>query len=163
MKSSALQLILIFLIILPIQSLSQELFTDKSAGVQFVAPGGWYYEQEDDTVVFYPDEKNIVINIITHDSNSTSQIIDMIVSDLKNVFKDLKISEPSENKINGMKGLEFHGTALNSDNVTMFIDFGLFVTPGNKILELDIITTRGNLKKYQEDIQMVIKGIKPIE
>jgi hypothetical protein len=163
MKSFTLQLILLFLIILPIQSFTQELFTAEFSGVQFLAPGGWFYQQENDTVTFYPDENNIAINIITHESNSVEKIINIIVEDLKNNFKDLKISEPTENEINGMKGWEFHGTAIRNDDVAIFVDFGVFVTPKNRVLELGIITTSENLRKYQDDIQMVIKGIKPIE
>jgi hypothetical protein len=163
MKNSLLKLVLFLFIFLPIQAFSQEVFRDESAGVQLTIPGGWYYENVNNSITFYPKDKDIVINITTYDASSIDKIIEVLVADLSKNFSDVNLSKPAEDEINGLRGWELHGTATSKDGIEMTIDYGIYSTPNNKILELGIVTTGDIMSKYQNEIEIIQKGIKPIE
>jgi hypothetical protein len=163
MKNPLLKLVLFLFVFLPTQAFSQEVFRDESAGVQLTIPGGWYYENIDNTITFYPKDKDIVVNITTYEASSIEKIIDVLVSDLSKNFSDVNLTKPAEDEINGLRGWELHGTATRKDSVEMTIEYGIYLTPTNKILELGLVTTGDIWTKYKTDIETIENGIKPIE
>jgi hypothetical protein len=163
MKKSLFKIFLFLLVCSPLQLLSQEVFKDESAGVQLTIPANWYYENEDNSIMFYPKDKDIIVTISTHEASSVDKLVEALINDLSKSLTDVNLSSPADDEINGLKGWEIHGTAKNKDGVEMTIDYGLYVTPKDKVLELGVVTTGDIMAKYKDDIETLIKGIKPIE
>ncbi len=162
MKKSLFAPVLFFILFLPFQLLSQEVFTNEDAGVQLTVPGGWFYEKVENKITFYPKDKDFVVSIAIHEVSSIETIIDALIQDLSKSYSSIDLSDPKKNEINGLKGWEIHGTA-KAEGVEMTIDYGIYSTPNDKIMELGAVATSDILKKYKNDFDIILKGIKPIE
>jgi len=76
---------------------------------------------------------------------------------------DIQISKPSSDEMNGMQGWEFHGKATDKEEMEMNINYGYYITPNYKVFELKIVAADDIIEKYKEDIQTILKSIRPIE
>ncbi len=161
MKKSLLVLSLLLLLI-PIQMISQEVFTHKEAGVQLTIPGGWFYEQDGNNITFYPEQKDFVVSITIHELSSIDKIIDALIEDLSKSYSSIDLSDPKDDEINGLKGWEIHGTA-KADGVDISIDYGIYATPTDKIMEIGAVAAVDTFEKYKKEIETILNGIKPID
>jgi hypothetical protein len=161
MRYISLFLILIF-VFFSNKSYSQQTFIHKEAGVQLVIPPGWFYESEDNNITFYPEDKDLVVSITIHEMNNVESIIDSLISDLTKLYTSVDLTNPKEDNIHGMKGWNFYGTAKNEEEDLM-IQYGLYLTPLNKILELGVVASGDIFEKYKKDIKSIQDGLKPLE
>ena len=63
----------IFIFVLSISGYAQEVFTDEASGIQVTVPGGWYYETKDNTILFYPEDKDFFVSLATHEAESAEK------------------------------------------------------------------------------------------
>jgi hypothetical protein len=162
MKKSLIVSILIFILFLPIQLISQEIFKHEDSGVQLVIPAGWFYQKENNTITFFPKDRDFVVSITIHEVSAIDKIIDVLISDLSKTYSSIDISDPKEDNMNGMRGWEIHGTA-KANGIDMAIDYGIYVTPKEKVLEIGAVATGDIFEKYKNDLETFLKGIKPLE
>ena len=141
---------------------SQQTFIHKDAGVQLVIPAGWFYESEDNNITFYSEDKEFVVSITIHEINNIESIIDSLISNLTELYTSVDITDPKEDIIHGMKGWHIYGTVKNEEEV-LIIQYGLYLTPNNKILELGVVASEDIFEKYKKDIKTIEDGLKPLE
>jgi len=163
MKNSILKTFLFFFLLLPISAFAQEIFRAEDAGVQLTIPGNWYYESEDNNITFYPKDKDIIVTVSIYEADKIEKIVENLIADLSKSFTDVNLSDPADDDINGLKGWEIHGTAKNNSGVELTVDYGIYVTPKDKVMKMRVVTTGDIFAKYKEDIETIIKGIKPLE
>jgi hypothetical protein len=152
-----------FLILFSLSSFAQETFTHEAAGVQITVPGGWTYEQGDNDITFYPPDKDFFVIVALHEPVGVEKLVEDLFNALERSYIDIKMDPPSDDEQNGMKGWSLAGTAKTKENeVQVVIAYGMYATPKDKILELGVIATPNILEKYNTELNMISKNIKPI-
>jgi hypothetical protein len=158
-----LMYLFIFVLILNLKGFSQEIFKDEASGIQVTVPAGWYYETKDNTILFYPEDKDFYVSLATHEVESAEKLVKELFDELSKSYTDIKMDDPKDDEQNGMKGWSLTGTAKTKDGVDVIIVYGMYATPKDKILELGAVGTQDIIKKYEKQIDVIDKSIKPIE
>ena len=163
MKKFILNFFLLIFLFLPIQSFSQDIFNDEEAGVQLVVPKGWHGDNENNTITLYPNDSDIQITITIYNTGSIGKIIERLLVELSKNYKELNVTKPAVDGLNGLMGWEIHGNAKSKNDTELLIDYSFYTSPNKKVVGLGIVTSNAILEKYKEDLKTIINGIRPIE
>jgi hypothetical protein len=155
--------ILFFLLLISSLSLfAQETFTHKDAGIQLTVPGGWTYENENNTFTFYTPDKDFFVILSINEAENVEKLVKELIDGLNQSYTDVKLDDPKDDEQNGMKGWSLTGTAKTKAGVDVLIVYGMFATPKDKVLEIGVIGTKDIIEKYGKEIDLIDKSIKPL-
>ncbi|MBF0409620.1 MAG: hypothetical protein HQM10_19930 [Candidatus Riflebacteria bacterium] len=132
------------------------------ANVEITVPDGWSQESKEAAVVIASPDKtmSVVFLAIPGDSDGkTFDAVDKAVEKELGTVKWEKDGEGVPEEINGMKGEIYNGTAKEGKIQVECI--WLESAPG-KNLYIYWFDTADSEKKYQKDIDVIVKGLKPM-
>ena len=134
-------------------------FPFAAAQVEIASPDGWNTSQEGDAVTFTSPDKEMTVVFQLLPAGVETKTIEAIDKELDKAIGDVAWSDkPTEEKINGMD-VEIHtGTAKEGKIV---VEANYIDTPAERMLAAYWFSTPEADKKYEKEIETIVKGLKP--
>ena len=103
--------------------------------------------------------QTVAVNFIILKAEELDAAMAEVDKSLAADVKNLKMGEPKDEEINGMKGRYIDGTA---DGLEVYM--GVIDTPvANTTLFINAFAAPEALKKYEKELEYIFKNIKPVK
>ena len=149
-------LFFIFLFLSPVYSQGNT-YNYTGANISFWYPDNWLV-REHLLLLLMPKAENLQIEFRIPETINLNEAVKESLNELKSLYPDDTLYIIKEYTINRLKVIEVDGT-IQSNKVNYF----LLETPQNKIIKIGYIAPEDIVLKYKNDIQKIIKSLKPIE
>ena len=149
-------LFFIFLFLSPVYSQGNT-YIYTGANISFWYPDNWVVS-EHILLLLMPKAENLQIEFRIPETINLNEAVKESLNELKSLYPDDTLYIIKEYTINRLKVIEVDGT-IQSNKVNYF----LLETPQNKIIKIGYIAPEDVVLKYKNDIQKIIKSLKPIE
>jgi predicted Zn-dependent protease len=139
-----------------------EVLTHAGAQVEITVPDKWKQASDEDSLTITSPDDAMAVVFTVLDSNEADKAFDAIDKELEKALGEIKWQndgKPSEEKINGMTAWEWNGSAKEGK---MFVDCLSIDTPADKTLGVYWFTAAEFEKKYEADVETIVKGLKPV-
>ena len=149
-------LFFIFLFSSPVYSQGNT-YNYTGANISFWYPDNWLVS-EHILLLLMPKSEDLQIQFRIPEKTDLKEAVKESLNELKSLYPDDTLYIIKEYTINRLKVKEVDGT-IQSNKVNYF----LLETPENKIIKIGYIAPEDIVLKYKNDIQKIIKSLKPIE
>lgn len=136
-----------------------ETFTNEAAMVSVALPEGWFYEATENSMVAHSADSLFAVTFLILKADELDAAMAEVDKSLAADIKNLKMGEPKDEEINGMKGRYIEGTADGLEVYMALID-----TPAeNTTMFINAFAAPEALKKYEKELDFIFKNIKPVK
>ena len=149
-------LFFIFLFLSPVYSQGNT-YNYTGANISFWYPDNWLV-REHILLLLMPKAENLQIEFRIPETINLNEAVKESLNELKSLYPDDTLYIIKEYTINRLKVKEVDGTIQNNK-----VNYFLLETPENKIIKIGYIAPEDIVLKYKNDIQKIIKSLKPIE
>ncbi|MBF0499323.1 MAG: hypothetical protein HQM09_04285 [Candidatus Riflebacteria bacterium] len=132
------------------------------AQVEITIPDGWTQDTKDNVVSIAAPDKTMSVAFFSISGDSDSKAFDVVDKAVEKTVGAVKWEKDGKGvpeEINGMKGETYEGTA--KDGKLQVECIWLATAPG-KNLYIYWFDTVDSEKKYQKEIDVIVKGLKPL-
>jgi predicted Zn-dependent protease len=137
-----------------------ETVVHQGAKVEISLPDGWKSQQDGDAMNVASPDGELMIVFVVLDSADAEKGFELIDKKLEESTGAIEWEEkPSNDKINGMDCEIWNGTAKDG---TLHIEAVYIDTPADKSLGVYWFSTTESEAKFQKEIDLVVKGLKPV-
>ncbi|MBF0547762.1 MAG: hypothetical protein HQM08_25215 [Candidatus Riflebacteria bacterium] len=160
---SLVSILMVFIIACAVPSLvSAEVITHQEGQIQITVPDTWKKTEEANYIKIEAPDKEMTVCFIILSPEQADKILDTVDNKLEEFLGGIKWEndgKPKADEINGMKGEIWNGTAKEGK---FQVECIVLNTPSNKKLCYYWFDTPESEKKYEKDIETIVKGLKPI-
>ncbi len=149
-------LFFIFLFLSPVYS-QGNIYNYTGANISFWYPDNWNVS-EHILLLLMPKSQNLQIEFRIPESINLNEAVKESLNELKSLYPDDTLFVIKDYTINKLKVKEIDGIIQNNK-----VNYFLLETPENKIIKIGYIAPENIVLKYKNDIQKIIKSLKPIE
>ena len=140
---------------------SAEVLVHAGAKVQIDVPKGWTQKQDGDVLAINSPDKAMSVVFVVLEQNEADKAFAMMDKAVEKAVGEVDWEHDGkavEEKIHGMDTWEWNGSAKNG---SIYVDVLSIDTPSDKNLGVYWFSSAAAEKKYQNDIDTLVKGLKP--
>src|SRR6266545_5762781 len=140
---------------------SAEVLTHKGAKVQINVPKGWSQKQDGDVLVINAPNKGMSVVFVVLDQRNAEKAFAEMDRAVEKAVGEVEWEHDGnavDEEINGMPTSEWNGSAKDG---SVLVDVLSIDTPADKNLGVYWFTSAAEEKKYQADLETIVKGLKP--
>jgi hypothetical protein len=135
-------------------------FQFSAAKVEITSPEGWKSSQEGDVVTIGAPDDSISVVFMVLPEGLEDKAIEEIEKNLEKAIGKVAWKEkPTHEEVNGMPSEIWEGTAKEGK---MVVEAMYTNTPADKSLGVYWFSTPEADKKYEKEIETIVKGLKPM-
>ena len=139
-----------------------EVLTHPGAQIEITVPDKWTQTQEGEMLTVTAPDGEMAIMFMVLEQAEKDKVLEAIDKSLEAKLGEIKWENEGNSKpeeINGMKGDIWNGTAKEGKFQVECISLD---TPSDKNLGIYWFDTPESEKKYEKEIDLIVKGLKPI-
>ncbi|MBF0408747.1 MAG: hypothetical protein HQM10_15475 [Candidatus Riflebacteria bacterium] len=162
MRKSCLFVVVLFSMMLVGNLVSAKTLTHEAGKVEITIPDGWKEVASEDSLTVTSPDDSLAVVFSMFEAKEADKCFDNIDKELEKALGEIKWENDGKAKVtdcNGMPCSEWSGTAKDGK---MFVDCDSIDTPADKTLGIYYFSTEESLKKFEKDLDALVRGIKPL-
>jgi hypothetical protein len=140
---------------------SAEVLVHAGAKVQINVPKGWNQKQDGDVLAINSPDKAVSVVFVVLEQKDAEKAFALMDKSVENAVGEVEWEHDGkavDEDINGMPTSEWNGSAKHG---SVYVDVLSIDTPADKNLGVYWFTAAAAEKKYQAEINTIVKGLKP--